>query len=211
MNAREVALVSVFSALCIVVGYARGVAIPYLPGLIEFMTVMIFISGFMFGRLVGTLNGAVALTIYMMVPYPFAHPAAWLFTISPVLLVVMAGLGALYGFVGGILGEKWNPEKIDLRFSLKMFLSGLLLTFTYDILSSIGFYLAYPAYYLSVWESIYFTFIPLYLPYPPITHTFTNAVVFALVAPPLIKAIKVFPGIKTSGISSSKQTDNKKN
>ncbi|MEM2110417.1 MAG: ECF transporter S component [Candidatus Bathyarchaeia archaeon] len=190
MNAKEIALVSVLSALCIVIGYARGIAIPFLPGLVEFMTVIIFVSGFVFGWHVGALNGAVALTIYMLVPYPFAHPGAWLFVISPVLLVVMAGLGALYGFVGGILGKKRGSQSITLKFSLEMAFWGLLLTFIYDVVSSIGFYFAYPAYYMSVWEAIYFTFVPLWLAYPPILHTIVNALIFAFVSPPLIKVIK---------------------
>lgn len=197
MNAKKIALVSVFSALCIVVGYARGVAISYLPGLIEFMAVMIFVSGYMFGWHVGTLNGAIALAVYMLIPYPFAHPAAWLFTISPVLLVVMSGLGALYGLAGGIIGKKRKLDKITIKFSVEMGFWGLALTFVYDVLSSVGFYLAYPAYYISVWQSIYFTFIPLLYPYPPIAHTFVNALIFATVVPPLVKAIRSFAPLQS--------------
>ncbi|MEM2936399.1 MAG: ECF transporter S component [Candidatus Bathyarchaeia archaeon] len=192
MKVKEIALVSVLSAATIVIAYARGLAIPSLPGVVEFMTVIIFVSGFSFGWLVGALLGAVALTLYMLVPFPFAHPAAWLFIISPVLLAVMACLGSLYGVVGGILGRRWksgNSNKIGLRFVLEMAFWGFILTFTYDILSSVGFFLAYPV-YPSVWDAIYLTFIPLYYPYPPIIHTLTNTIVFAIVAPPLIKAIR---------------------
>lgn len=193
MDSKKLATVSAFSALCIVVGYARGVAISFLPGLVEFMTVIIFVSGFMFGWQVGALNGAIALAVYMLVPYPFAHPAAWFFTISPVLLVVMSGLGALYGIAGGILGKKRNNNKISFRFSMQMAFWGLILTFFYDVFSSVGFYFAYPAYYTSVWQSLYFTFIPLFYLYPPIAHTFVTSLIFAIVAPPLVKAIRSFP------------------
>jgi len=202
MKTRELALVAVFSATCLAMGYGRGLALPFFPGGIEFMSVIIFVSGFSFGWLVGGLNGALTLAIYMLVPYPFAHPAAWLFTVSPVLLVVMAGLGALFGLVGGFLGGRHGEISIRPRFVAEMALSGFLLTFLYDVLSSVGFYLAYPGIYPSVWEAIYLTFIPLWLPYPPIVHTFTNTIVFALVAPPLIKAIKDFPGIVTKKPSS---------
>ena len=192
MKAQDLALISIFSALCIVVGYGRGLVLPQIPG-IEFMTVIIFVGGFLFGPFVGALNGFIALLVYMLVPYPFAHPAAWLFTISPVLLLIMAGLGALYGLVGGFLGTRRSAQSISAKFILEMALWGFCLTFVYDILSSVGFYIAYPGVYASVWEAIYLTFIPLWLPYPPIIHTFTNAIVFALVAPPLIKAVKDLP------------------
>ena len=97
MNARQVALIAVMSALSIVIAYSRGLAISSLPGVFEFMTVLIFISGFCFGSIVGVSVGVISLSIYMLVPYPFAHPAAWLYTISPILLLVMAALGALFG------------------------------------------------------------------------------------------------------------------
>ena len=190
METKEIALVSILSAAAIVVAYAKGLSIPFLPGLIEFMTVIIFVSGFCFGWFVGALVGVIAEIIYQLIPSPFAHPAAWIFTISPVLLVVMAGLGALYGVVGGFLG-KWRNPKMNLRFVAEMAFFGFILTFAYDVLSSVGFYLAYPV-YSSVWYAIYLTFIPLYLPYPPIIHTFTNTAVFALIAPLLIMAIKAF-------------------
>jgi hypothetical protein len=198
METKKVALIAIFSALCIVVGYARGVAISFLPGLIEFMTVLIFVSGFMFGWQVGTLNGAIALAVYMLVPYPFAHPGAWMYSISPILLVIMSGLGAMYGLVGGIVGRKRANTVVTIRFIFEMALYGLLLTFAYDILSSVGFYLAYPAYYASIWQSIYFTFIPLWLPYPPIAHTLITTLIFAIVAPPLIIAIGNVPLFRSS-------------
>jgi uncharacterized membrane protein len=109
MNARHVALIAVMSALAIVVAYSGGLAITSLPGVFEFMTVLIFISGFCFGSLVGVSVGIISLSIYMLVPYPFAHPAAWLYTISPILLLVMAALGALFGLVGALSSKILKP------------------------------------------------------------------------------------------------------
>jgi hypothetical protein len=142
---------------------------------------------------VGGFVGVIAITIYMLIPYPFAHPAAWLFTISPVLLFVMALLGALFGVVGGFFGRLRNPVEISVRFVAELGFLGFMLTFMYDVLSSVGFYLAYPV-YASVWEAIYLTFIPLYYPYPPIIHTITNTIVFVTIAPALIHAIRAFSG-----------------
>lgn len=191
LEAKKLALIAILSAVTIVIAYARGLGLASLPGLVEFMTVMIFVSGFCFGWVVGGCVGFVAVTIYMLIPYPFAHPAAWLFTISPVLLLVMGVLGALFGVVGGVFEKLRNPAEIDIKFVAELSFLGFILTFIYDVFSSIGFYLAYPV-YPSVWEAIYMTFIPLYYPYPPIIHTVTNTVVFATVAPALIHAIRVF-------------------
>jgi hypothetical protein len=191
LDAKKLALITVLSAVTIVIAYARGLGLASLPGLVEFMTVLIFVSGFCFGWVVGGCVGFIAVTIYMLIPYPFAHPAAWLFTISPILLFVMGALGALYGIVGGVFGKLHNPAKINIKFIAELSLLGFILTFIYDVFSSIGFYMAYPV-YPSVWDAIYLTFIPLYYPYPPIIHTATNTVVFAIVAPALIHAIRVF-------------------
>jgi len=191
LDTKKLALTTVLSAVTIVIAYARGLGLASLPGLVEFMTVLIFVSGFCFGWIVGGCVGFIAVTIYMLIPYPFAHPAAWLFTISPILLFVMGALGALYGIVGGVFGKLHNPAKINVKFIAELSFLGFILTFIYDVFSSIGFYVAYPV-YPSVWDAIYLTFIPLYYPYPLLIHTATNTVVFAIVAPALIHAIRVF-------------------
>jgi uncharacterized membrane protein len=201
MNARQVALIAVMSALAIVIAYSRGLAISSLPGVFEFMTVLIFISGFCFGSLVGVSVGIISLSIYMLVPYPFAHPAAWLYTISPILLLVMAALGALFGLAGAISSKILKPAGWG-RFSLSLAVIGFALTLTYDIVSSLGFALAYPAFSDPI-QAIYLTFIPLYYPWPPIIHTFTNTVIFAVIAPPLIQGIKKLP--ETLNTSETKQ------
>jgi len=149
MNTQEMALVTIMSAVAVVVSYGKGLATSFLPGLIEFTTVIIFVSGFCFGTIVGGAVGMLSMTIKMLVPYPFAHPASWIFTISPLLLAVEALLGGMYGVVGSFLGKKWSLEN-RWRFTLKLSLSGFILTLIYQIFSSIGFYLAYPV-YPSVW------------------------------------------------------------
>jgi len=203
MSARQVALTATLSATSIVIAYSKGLAVPSLPGVVEFMTVLIFVSGFCFGRLVGTSVGVISLTIYMLIPYPFAHPAAWMFSTSPILLAVMAALGAMFGIAGAGASQMLRPQR-DKRFALSLAILGLGLTFVYDILSSVGFALAYPA-FTSVWQAIVLTFVPLYLPWPPIVHTVTNAIVFATVAPTLIIAIRALP--QTVDSSALKKRD----
>lgn len=205
MNARQVALIAVMSALSIVIAYSRGLAVSSLPGVFEFMTVLIFISGFCFGSIVGVSVGIISLSIYMLVPYPFAHPAAWLYTISPILLLVMAALGALFGLAGALSSRIIKPAGWG-RFSLSLAVIGFALTLIYDIFSSLGFALAYPAFSDPI-QAIYLTFIPLYYPWPPIIHTFTNTIIFAVIAPPLIQGIKKLPETLNTGDTKQKTVE----
>jgi len=190
VNTRELALTGVYSALVVAVAYAKGLAASSLPGVFEFMTILIFVAGYCFGKWIGVSVGAMSLVIYMLIPYPFAHPAAWLYTISPVLLIVMMLLGMMFGFAGWSLSKLFKSDSP--RFALLLIISGFVLTFAYDILSSIGFALAYPA-FSDVWTAIYLTFIPLYYPWPPIIHTLTNAIIFGVLGTPLIRAVKNLP------------------
>ena len=107
----------------------------------------------------------------------------------------MSGLGAVFGLIGGFIGRRYTKMGYGPIFIVEMAIWGFLLTFTYDVMGSVGFFLAYPI-YPSVWEAIYLTFVPtLYMPYPPIMHTFTNTAVFAYFTPPLIKAMTNLPSI----------------
>jgi uncharacterized membrane protein len=197
LKAKDVALISVFSALCVVIGYIKVSSLFSLPNVMEFTTVLVFVSGLMFGWVVGALDGAISVAIITLIPYPLTSPAAFLFVTPPILLAVMIGLGALYGIVGGILGKRYNTKKMSRKMIVELAFLGFLLTFTYDVLGSVGFYLAYSVYYSSVWEAILLTFIPtIYMPYPPIIHTFTNTIIFALLVPPLVKAIGRLQGVK---------------
>jgi hypothetical protein len=184
------------SALSIVVAYSKGLAVTSLPGVFEFMTVLIFVSGFCFGMLVGFSVGLISLSIYMLIPYPFAHPAAWLYTTSPVLIIVMAVLGAMFGLAGALSSKILRPERWG-KFSLSLAAIGFVLTLIYDIGSSLGFALAYPA-YSDPMQAIILTFIPAYYPYPPIIHTVTNTIIFAALAPPLIQGILRLPEMLNS-------------
>ena len=191
LDTKKVSLTAVLSALTIVVAYSKGLSVPFFPGLIEFMTVLIFISGFHCGSIVGCFVGFISLTMYMLIPAPFAQPGAWIFTISPMLLLLMGALGALFGIVGGLMRRMRGNARIGQRFVFEMALIGLTLTFAYDILSSVAFYLAYPI-YPSILDAIYLTFVPLYYVYPPIIHTVTNTIVFAIIAPTLVRTLRSF-------------------
>ncbi len=191
LKTRQITLIATLSAATIVVSYSKGFASATMPGLFEFMTVLIFVTGFCFGNVVGGAVGVISLTIYMLIPFPFAHPAAWLFNTSPILMVVMALLGGMFGIAGSFASRYLQPRR-DIRFTISLGIIGLVLTFIYDIASSVGFALAYPA-FTTIWQSVVMTFIPLYYPWPPIIHTVTNTLIFASIAPVLIYAIRNLP------------------
>jgi len=72
MKTLGMALISVMSALAVDIAYGKGLAIPFLPGLIEFTTIIVFINGFCFGCVIGGTIGALAMAIKMIIPHPFA-------------------------------------------------------------------------------------------------------------------------------------------
>jgi len=193
-SAKELALISLLSAAAVAVAFTHGLLAPYLPN-VEFMTVIIFVSGFCFGWLVGLLVGVIAEFIYILFPYPWVSPAATITVTSPILMVIMAALAAFYGLAGGLRGRIWSSPKSLRRFMLEMAFWGFVLTFIFDIMSSVGFYVSYPGIYPSVWIAIYYTFIPIpgWMPYPPIVHTIANTIIFTFFAPALILAIKRLP------------------
>jgi hypothetical protein len=109
----------------------------------------------------------------------------------------MAALGALFGLAGALSFRFLKPAGWG-RFSLSLGVIGFALTLTYDIVSSLGFALAYPA-FSDPMQAIYLTFVPLYYPWPPIIHTVTNTIIFAVLAPPIIQGIRRLPETLNTG------------
>jgi hypothetical protein len=111
------------------------------------------------------------------------------YTTSPLLLVVMATIGGAFGAAGAFASRILKPASWG-RLSLALAAMGFALTLFYDLASSAGFAVAYG---FPLIESLYLTFVPLYYAWPPIIHTVTNTVIFAVVAPPVIQGIQRLP------------------
>jgi hypothetical protein len=109
----------------------------------------------------------------------------------------MAALGALFGLAGALSFRFLKPAGWG-RFSLGLGVIGFALTLTYNIVSSLGFALAYPA-FSDPMQAFYLTFVPLYYPWPPIIHTVTNTIIFAVLAPPIIQGIRRLPETLNTG------------
>jgi uncharacterized membrane protein len=174
----RITLIATFSALSIVLGYI----LAYIPN-IELFTLMIFLSGFIMGKRDGISIGLLSAAIFT-----FLNPLGT----SPLPLFAYQLLHySLTGFFGGLTRsylekkEYFKPrEDLYLIKIVVLFgLIGAILTFTYDILSTLfgGFIVSFTIEYFLV---SYFSGLPFTL-----IHLVGNILGFILILPGLIKLI----------------------
>jgi len=129
----RIVLVSTFSALAVVLGYALA-AIPN----VELFTFMIFLGGFILGKRDGLIIGLLSSFIFV-----FFNP----YGTSPVPLFIYQIIHySLTGLIGGITRgyllkkEDFKPKEDLYSFRLMAFLGliGALITFIYDIISTLA-------------------------------------------------------------------------
>ena len=174
----RIALIATFSALSIVLGYA----LAYIPN-IELFTLMIFLSGFIMGKKDGLLIGLLSAAIFT-----FLNPLG----ISPLpLFAYQLFHYSLTGFTGGItriyLNRKdfFKPQEdlYHIKIVILFALIGAVLTFTYDILSTLfgGFIVSFTIQYFIVtyFSGMIFTTI----------HLVGNILGFIFILPGLIQLI----------------------
>lgn len=128
----RIVLISIFSALAVVLGYALA-AIPN----VELFTFMIFLGGFILGKRDGVIIGFLSSTIFV-----FFNP----YGTSPAPLFIYQVIHyCLTGLIGGII-KKWLSKKeyfkpkedlYNFRIMLFLGLAGALITFIYDIISTL--------------------------------------------------------------------------
>ena len=174
----RVALLGIFTALAVVLGYA----LVFIPN-IELFTLMIFLSGFILGKRDGVIVGLMSSFIFV-----FFNP----YGVSPLPLFAYQLVHyALVGFLGGImcnfLGKKkfFKPEEdlYVLPVLIIFAITGALITFTFDVISTlIGALVIY-----GTLES----FWPIYVIGLPFTtiHLIGNTLGFIFILPMLIQLI----------------------
>ncbi len=161
----DVALIAILAALTIGGNYALS-AIPN----VELSSVMVFLSGFLFGPLIGILVGLIAMTIYQLM-----NP--WGAFIPPIGLAVI-GCTMFIGFVGGILGRNFQlsatKEEIPLRWHLWPALFGVMITFFYDMVTNLAYCITFGV-----------PFVIAFITGSPfmVLHTVTNCILFGLLTP----------------------------
>jgi hypothetical protein len=123
----KIALIGIFAAL------AFGVNAPFLaiPN-VEIFSLALFLSGLYLGTVNGMAAAAVAGIIFV-----FFNPNG----IQPVLLVGMAQLVGfiLFALVGGLLRPTILKDRGHARTALILIVTGLLLTFWYDLSTNLAF------------------------------------------------------------------------
>ncbi len=174
----RITLIATFSALSIVLGYI----LAYIPN-IELFTLMIFLSGFIMGKRDGIVIGLLSAAIFT-----FLNPLGT----SPLPLFAYQLLHySITGYLGGLTRsylekkEYFKPRE-DLYLIKIVVIFGLIggiLTFTYDILSTLfgGFIVSFTVEYflVSYFSGLIFTLI----------HLVGNVLGFVLILPGLIQII----------------------
>ncbi|MFX0079914.1 MAG: ECF transporter S component [Candidatus Hermodarchaeota archaeon] len=161
----NVALIAILAALAIGGNYALS-AIPN----VELSSVMVFLSGFLFGPVIGILTGLIAMTIYQL-----WNP--WGAFLPPIGFAVI-GCTMFIGLVGGILGRNFqlsaNQGKIPLRWYLWPAFFGVIVTLFYDLVTN----LAYSITFVVPFVIAFVTGLPFM-----VLHMATNGFLFGLLTP----------------------------
>ena len=135
---------------------------------------MIFLSGFLFGPIIGALVAFVAMTIYQL-----WNP--WGAFIPPIGLAVI-GCSIFIGIVGGILGKAMQRlEYSDTRWFLLPALFGVLMTLFFDLVTTF----AYSITFVIPFFVAFFTGLPF-----TVIHMVSNALLFGLLTQPVTRAVR---------------------
>ena len=172
MNSRKIAIIATLSGLSVATNYAL-ISLPN----IKLMDLIVFVSGFCFGPMVGALTGIIPWTVYgTLNPQGFSLPV-WLATMLS---------ESIYGLAGALVRRSMNPGELKGSkwwFNLSIFFGFLsvFLTFAYDLMTNFVF-----GYFSNsnVIFSVVFGFVTFGL-----VHMISNAFFFGVGCVPLINAL----------------------
>ena len=134
MKTRQVALLSVLTALCI------GLQLTPRPPNVEFTSLISFTVGVAFGCWFGAILGASVMFVNgFLSPYGLA---------GLLVLFQAAGMG-LIGFVGGVYSKTVAEDKVK-RMPVEVAILGAFLTLTYDVITNVGYALQFSLFTNSV-------------------------------------------------------------
>ncbi|RLI46992.1 hypothetical protein DRO69_01820 [Candidatus Bathyarchaeota archaeon] len=171
MNTRQLALLSVLTALCI------SIQLTPRPPNIEFTSIISFVVGVIFGCSAGAFLGGMTMFINgFLSPWGFAGLN------MPFQIIGMAAIG----IIGGLYGKSMRGNHYSSRLiSAEAAVLGAFLTLIYDIVTNAGFALLFKL------DLIFVLIIGIWF---SIIHVFTNSVLFGLSFLPLSKIIKQLYG-----------------
>jgi hypothetical protein len=163
-----IALTAVFAAVA--VGGNYGLAgVPN----VEISSVMVFLSGFLFGITTGGLTGLIAMTIFQLWnPWgPFIPPIG----------VAVIGCTVLIGVVGGITGRNLNYSEIyESKWFFGPGMIGVVTTLFYDLVTTFASSIT--------WSMDFGVALFFGLPFM-LVHMISNGILFGVLTPPVAKAI----------------------
>ncbi len=169
-SARKLAWSGVLIALAIVL----KLPILSVPN-VEFLTFVIFSSGYLLGMIEGTIIGIISMSIYTSLITPYGLPPL------PIAIAQIFSM-ALVGFAGGLV----NRFRLILTFNsylpyLSMGIAGLALTVIYDLLTNVA-----TAYVMGQFYPVMVAAIPF-----AAIHILSNLIIFIIFTPLLLKMSKI--------------------
>jgi LytS/YehU family sensor histidine kinase len=164
----RVALIAVLAAMAIGGNYALS-AIPN----VELSSVMVFLSGFLFGPFIGAFVGLIAMSVYQLWnPWGGFYP--------PIGIAVI-GCTILIGIIGGIIGRALKRlAYTDNRWLLLPSLFGILLTLFFDLITNFAYSVSLgPPFIVTIATGFPFM----------VVHVVNNAILFGLLTKPVSRAV----------------------
>ncbi len=167
-DSTTIALTAVFAAVAVGGNYALA-GVPN----VEISSVMVFLSGFLFGSIIGALTGLISMTIFeVWNPWgPFI----------PSIGVAVIGCTILIGIIGGITGKNLYYEELyGSKWVLGPGIIGVTLTLLYDLVTNFAS--------SATWGMSFSTVLVFGLPFMLI-HVISNGILFGMLTPPIVKIV----------------------
>ena len=164
----RIALIAVLAAMAIGGNYALS-AIPN----VELSSVMVFLSGFLFGPFIGAFVGLIAMSIYQL-----WNPWG---AFNPPIGIAVIGCTIVIGIIGGIIGSALKRlAYTDNRWFLLPGLFGILLTIFFDFTTNFAYSVSFGLPFI-VTMITGFPFM--------VVHIVSNTILFGLLTQPVTQAV----------------------
>ena len=173
MSNKDMAMIGIFSALSVVMGYT----FIYIPN-IEMISASIFISGYLLGIQKGILVAIIAETTYSAFN-PMGSGLAFPFLLAAQLMGM-----SLFGAVGGILGSRGEKFRFSRAKIALIGTAGLGCTLFFDLATTLSWPLAAGFEGSQIYATIVFGSVFTSI------HIISNTLIFVLALPPILRAVK---------------------
>ena len=164
---------SIFSAIAVGMGFS----LMFIPN-IELITVIVFLAGVHLGIGWGGIVGLTAMGIYSGL-----NPMGSGLSFPPLFIMQILGM-AIAGILGGLVRPLIIEKKINLFLIVGLAITGFIITLIYDLLTLLAYPmtagLGFSGILAALFKGLGFTLL----------HEISNAVVFTVTVPPVLRYIK---------------------